>query len=341
MRPIKEVMMVRILLLTIPLLFSPSLMATIKVVTSLPIYAYIATQIGGEKVKAEAIALPNQDPHFIRPKPSYALKIRGADLFVTTGLDLELWVPTLLDKAGKRELMEGEAGYVAAWEGIELFEKPLSYSRAGGDIHIMGNPHIYVGPDNIIKIAHNIAKGLMRVDPENRDYYQKNAEAFRNHLLVKIFGKDLIEKEDPEQLLAHYHQGKIYAYLKSHGLEGLMGGWIKKAYPLYGKEIITYHKLWVYFTKPIGLKVVGYVEPKPGIPPSLKHLASLQRLMKEHKIKTILTADYYDVGTLKRVAKKTGSTIITVSTLPNKEFPTFESLYEHWLKRLLQHLGEP
>ena len=130
--------------------------AQIKVVTSLTTYGAIAREIVGDQGTVTSIAQGDEDPHFVQPKPSFVSLLRDADLFVTTGLDLELWVPTLLDRAGNRKIMEGGPGYVAAYTGITLLEVPTSLSRAGGDIHAEGNPHIHTDPVNGIIIARNV-----------------------------------------------------------------------------------------------------------------------------------------------------------------------------------------
>jgi len=114
----------------------------VRVVATLPVYADLVEKIGGTQVDVSAIAAPNEDAHFVRPKPSFALSVRRADLFITTGLDLELWAPTVLDRAGNRDVSEGGNGYVTAYTGIELLDVPAAADRSGGDVHIFGNPHV-------------------------------------------------------------------------------------------------------------------------------------------------------------------------------------------------------
>ncbi|MCH8813346.1 MAG: zinc ABC transporter substrate-binding protein, partial [Gemmatimonadetes bacterium] len=112
----------------------------VRVVATLPVYADLAEKIGGAEVDVSAIASPNEDAHFVRPKPSFALSIRRADLFITTGLDLELWAPIVLDRAGNADVSEGGRGYVTAYTGIELLDIPVSADRSGGDVDSFGNP---------------------------------------------------------------------------------------------------------------------------------------------------------------------------------------------------------
>ena len=127
--------------------------APLRVVTSLTTYGAIAREIVGDRGTVTSIAQGNEDPHFVQPKPSFVAVLRNADLFVTTGMDLELWVPALLDRAGNRNILEGGPGYVPAYKGINLLEIPTSLSRSQGDIHVDGNPHIHTDPLNGIIIA--------------------------------------------------------------------------------------------------------------------------------------------------------------------------------------------
>jgi ABC-type Zn uptake system ZnuABC Zn-binding protein ZnuA len=130
----------------------------LKIVTSLTTYGTIAREIAGDRGTVTSIAQGDEDPHFVQPKPSFVAVLRNADLFVTTGLDLELWVPALLDRAGNRKVSEGGPGYVTAYTGIQLLEVPASLSRSEGDIHVDGNPHIHTDPLNGIIIAAGISR---------------------------------------------------------------------------------------------------------------------------------------------------------------------------------------
>ena len=124
----------------------------VRVVATLPVYADLVEKIGGTQVDVSAIAAPNEDAHFVRPKPSFALSVRRADLFITTGLDLELWAPTVLDRAGNRDVSEGGNGYVTAYTGIELLDVPAAADRSGGDVHIFGNPHVTTDPLRALQV---------------------------------------------------------------------------------------------------------------------------------------------------------------------------------------------
>ena len=142
----------------------------VKVVTSLTTYAAIAKEIVGDRGKVSSIAVGDENPHYVQPKPSFVPTLAQADLLGTTGLDLELWVPALLDKANNSKITDGSAGYVAAYQGLNLLDIPANLSRSQGDIHVYGNPHIWTDPLNAVLIARNILRGLKRVAPQAGDH---------------------------------------------------------------------------------------------------------------------------------------------------------------------------
>ncbi|MEJ2189626.1 MAG: metal ABC transporter substrate-binding protein [Acidobacteriota bacterium] len=191
--------------------------ATVKVVTTLPDYAAIARDIGGDRVEVQAIVAGNADAHFIKPKPSYALMLRDADLFVSTGLDLELWAPVLVNKSGNKKIVDGAPGYVAAAHGINLLQKPASLDRSGGDIHVYGNPHIQTSPLNAIVIARNIATGLCKVDPEGCPAYEEGVAAFTDRVERRLYGDGLLEVIDADILNQLTASGRLVPFLEEHG----------------------------------------------------------------------------------------------------------------------------
>src|SRR5437899_6524520 len=167
--------------------------APVKVVTSLTTYGAIATEIVGDRGRVSSIAVGDENPHYVQPKPSFVPTLAQADVFVTTGLDLELWVPALLDKANNPKITEGGPGYVAAYQGINLLDVPTSFSRAQGDIHVYGNPHIWTGPLNAVQIARNVLTGLKRVSPENADYFTQREKDFEDRMYRALFGDELVK----------------------------------------------------------------------------------------------------------------------------------------------------
>jgi zinc/manganese transport system substrate-binding protein len=320
------------------------------VVTTLTDYAWAAEEIGGGRLEVHAIAAGNQDAHFVRPRPSYSALMRKADLFVTTGLDLELWVPALLDTAGNRQILEGSPGFVAAWSGVPLKDVPASLSRTEGDVHAYGNPHLHPSPLNMIEISRNILAGLLRVDPTWAEEYRTNTADLVDSLYRRTYGDELVDLLGGETLANLSRNGKLWDFLEKREfprgsgrtLIDRLGGWLGKAAPLRGRKIITYHKNWIYFTDLLDLKVRGFIEPKPGIPPTPRHVERILRLIKDEDIQVILCASYFDPGKPEAIARKSGAraVIVPLSTGGGMETSTYDLLIDHWIDSLLAGFEE-
>lgn len=252
---------------------------TIKVVTTTTDLKSITELIGGNKVSVSSIATGYQNPHFVDPKPSYIISLSNADMFVTVGLDLETgWSPQLLTSSRNNKIQKGSDGYVDASVGVTLYQVPSSLNRAEGDIHIFGNPHYWLDPMNGKVIARNIANGLERIDPSNKAIYEANLQAFYTKLDVKM-------KE-----------------------------WQMKMAPYKGTKIIAYHNEWVYFETRFGLKIVDFMEPKPGIPPSPSQMVKVINEIKSNGIKVIISSPYFTTSSSDVVVKQTGAKELTLAT---------------------------
>ena len=320
--------------------------ARIKVIATTTTYANMAEEIGGDKVSVFSIASADQDVHFVRPKPSFAPKLADADLLLTTGMDLELWLPSLIDKAGNAKIREGQVGYVAVADGITKLEIPETADRSSGGVHIYGNPHIVTGPLNIRKVAHNVAIGLVKVDPNNKAYYEARLSDFRARLDEALFGKDLIKMVGASTLLRLAQSGKLIPFLQSKKIRGkpmisLLGGWMKKALPLHGKKIVTYHKNWIYFVRTFGLQIVGEVEPKPAIPPSPKHVEKIINLMRSLDVRVVLAANYFDESKVNRICSAVNARSVIVPLCVGGAAGTedYFKLVDLWLDGLLDAYG--
>jgi len=314
----------------------------LRVVATLPDYADFARVIGGDRVAVEAIVRGDQDAHFIRPKPSFVEMVARADVLVTTGLDLEMWLPTVIDKCGNTHVRSGQPGYVAVSEGINLLEKPTKLSRAEGGVHIYGNPHLTCSPVNMKRVARNIATGLIRNDPEGEAYYRANLERLLARIDERLFGKELPELLGAETLCRMAHNGTLVPFLQKHKLKGkpladYAGGWLKAMRPLWGTALVSYHKNWVYFLKLFDLEEAGTVEPKPGISPSPKHVSELVTMMKERHIRIILAANYFDEQKIRMVASRVGAEPVIVPLYGGgaPEATDYFALVDLWIDRLL------
>ncbi|KPJ48892.1 hypothetical protein AMJ40_06685 [candidate division TA06 bacterium DG_26] len=318
----------------------------LKVVTTFSDYASITQEIGGEKVTVEHLSYGDQDPHFVPPKPSLALKLKDADLFVTTGLDLEMWATTLLDKARNKKIMDGAVGYVTVYTGIELLQKPTTaLSRTEGDIHIYGNPHIQTSPLNWKTISENILIGLKKVDPENAAYYEERQKAFADKVDRAMFGDDLVDLLGGQTLTQLLQGGTLFDFLErefeGEVLVNRLGGWLEEALPFRGKKVIAYHKNWAYFVRDFGLEVIDYIEPKPGIPPSARHVKEVVEKIKAQGIELMLVATYFEKNSPRMIEQRTGIKAvflpISVGGVPEAS-DNFE-LVDYWIAHIKEGFG--
>ena len=316
--------------------------APVRVVTTLPVYASMARAIGGNQVEVVSIADPNEDSHFVRPKPSYALELRRADMFVTTGLDLELWVPALLDKAGNSDVMEGARGYVTAYTGIELLDVPDAADRSQGDVHIYGNPHLHTDPLRALQVARNITTGLKRVAPDRADAFDRGLATYRTETYERLFGSRLVDLLEGETLERLALNGNLLSFLRSNEYEGTpliesLGGWLRQAMPIRGRDMICYHVNWSYLEDRFGVECAAYVEVKPGISPTPRHVARLIDMMRSQDLPVVLAANYFDPGRVENVARRGNAqaVIVPMQTNPRAGIESYFELVDVWITELV------
>ena len=277
----------------------------LKVVTTIPDLKSIAEFIGGDRVDAFSIATGYQNPHFVDPKPSYILKLSKADVFITVGLDLEIgWVPALLNSARNQKIQKGGEGYVDASTNIPLLQIPSSVNRGEGDIHIFGNPHYWLDPLNGKIIAQTITNTLSRLDPEHQVQFQSNLKKFNETADVKI-------KE-----------------------------WETKLSRFKNTKVIAYHNEWPYFEQRFGLKIVDFLEPKPGIPPTPSQLAKIINVMKREQIKIIINSPYFTAESAELVARNSGGKVVTLATSvgATQAIKTYFDLFDYNVNQLVSAL---
>jgi len=288
----------KILLCVLVLMMSAgSAFAKLRVVTTLDDFGSLADAIGGDKVETVALAKGYQDPHFLDAKPSFILRLSRADLLIVAGLDLEIgYLPPLIDQSRNNAIHPGNRGYLDASVGCDILQRPtLQVTRALGDVHPYGNPHYWLDPENGRVIARAIAAKLSEFDPSNASAYAANLASFE---------AKLTQKE---------------------------GEWKAKMAPYTGTKIITFHNSWPNFEKFFGLKVMGHVEPKPGIPPSPTHTLEIINLIMSEKIPLILVEPYFDLKTPKYISGKTGA--VTLVFYPSvggtPEIKDYFSLFDY------------
>lgn len=316
------------------------------IVATLPTYGAIAREVAGERAEVASVARGDEDPHFVHPRPSYAAMIRRADLFITTGLDLELWVPGLLDRANNPRVVEGAPGHVVAYAGVRLLQVPENVSRAGGDVHVYGNPHIHTDPVNAIQIGRNIVDGLQRVDPENAETYRRNLADFEQRVMRRLVGDSLVEMLGVETLFELARSGRFWGFVgertfQGRPLEEYLGGWLAEAAPFRDKRVVCYHKNWAYFSARFRVECAMYVEPKPGIPATPGHVRNVMDFIRREHIPVLFAANYFSRSQVERVASRTGAVAIMVPEHVDGDegVDDYFSLIDNWVSRLAAAFG--
>lgn len=313
----------------------------LSVIATLPTYAAIARELVGDLATVEAIARGDEDPHFVNPRPSFAARVQRADLFVVTGLDLELWVPAILDRANNSAVDQGGMGHVVAFSHIKLLDVPEGVSRAGGDVHVFGNPHIHTDPINGIIIARNIVDGLKRVDQKNAAAYETKLADFEARVMERLFGRQLVELLGAETIFPLARTYQLWTFLQSQTYQGkplteYVGGWLAQGSAFRGQHMVCYHKNWAYFSARFGIDCAMYVEPKPGIPPSPSHVRAVIDFIEAEHIPVLFAANYFSRNQVERVASSAGIKAIVVPEHVEGEagIDDYFTLVDTWVSRL-------
>lgn len=313
----------------------------ITVVTSLSTYAAIAREIVGDRGDVTAIGRGDENPHFVQPRPSFALRLQQADVFVATGLDLELWVPALLDRANNAAVREGGPGYVTAAAGVGLLGVTSSVSRSQGDIHAFGNPHIWADPINGIVIGRNILRGLQRASPTDAAQMERRYMAWRERVLQALVGEEIVRLLGADAVFDLAVKGNLWSFIQNQSFEGRpladrLGGWLKEGQAFRGRDMVCYHKEWDYFSRRFDVRCAAFVEPKPGIPPTPGHVAELMRMIRGAGIPVVFSANFYDQSHVRRIAERTGAAAVVVPAnaagAPGTD--TYIDLVSTWVREL-------
>ncbi|MGZ3687171.1 MAG: metal ABC transporter substrate-binding protein [Bdellovibrionota bacterium] len=281
--------------------------AKIQVVTTLPSFADIASQIGGDEVAVKSLTRGTQDPHFVDAKPDLILYLHRADLLIHAGLGLEDgWLPPLQTGSRNDKIQTGSDGNLNVSTLIPLKEVPKGpLDRAQGDVHPGGNPHFMLDPHNGVLLAEALAARFAKMDPSKADDFERRAA---------IFKREIAERAPK---------------------------WKKELAWLQGQPIVTYHKSWVYFIDWIGLNEIGTVEPKPGIPPSPEHLVTLINLMRQKNAHLIIMEPFYPKGAAEHVAETTHAKLVVLpaEVFGTPEAKTYFALFDNIVERLKAALG--
>ena len=271
-------MKTRLAVLAVLLAPALPLRAELKVVATTEDLASLAREVGGDRIKVDGMARGYQDPHFVEAKPSFIFTLAKADLLIAVGRELEIgWLPPLVTQSRNAKIQPGAAGYLDASLTARILEIPQGQvTRAMGDVHPSGNPHYWLDPGNGRRIAQAIQKKLSELVPAEAAYFaQRYAD----------FDRRLTEAEKR---------------------------WDAAMAPFKGMKIVTYHRSWANFVDRFKLDVIGYVEPKPGVPPSPQHTIDLMGEIKRQGVKVLLVEPYFDSKTPNAIGRETGAHVLTM-----------------------------
>jgi zinc/manganese transport system substrate-binding protein len=276
----------------------------LTVITTTEDLASIGREIGGDHISIEALARGYQDPHFVEAKPSFILKLQKADVLVAVGRELEIgWLPPLIQQSRNSKIQPGSPGYLDASLAATILEIPTgAITRAMGDVHPLGNPHYWMDPENGKRIGKEIADKLSEIRPNDRAYFQQRLADFAARV-------DAAEKR-----------------------------WLAQMAPYKGTKVVTYHRSFPNFAERFGLDIVGYVEPKPGIPPTPQHTLDLINEMKRQNVKIILVEPYFDLKTPNAIGRDTGAQVLVMppSVGGTKEVTDYFKLFDYDINLLIE-----
>ena len=280
----------------------------LNVVTSTQDLAAIAGEVGGDRISVESIARGYQDPHFVEAKPSFILRMQKADLLIVVGRELEIgWLPPLITQSRNSKVQPGGAGYLDASMNARILDLPTGQvTRAMGDVHPLGNPHYWLDPENGKSIAKSIAAKLSELRPNDRAVFEQRLADFTARL-------DAAEKR-----------------------------WLAQLAPYKGVKVVTYHSSYPNFAERFGLDVIGFVEPRPGIPPTPQHTLDLIGEMKRQNVKVVMVEPYFDLKTPNAIGRDTGAQVIVLppSVGGVKEITDYFKLFDYDINLLTNALKQ-
>jgi ABC-type Zn uptake system ZnuABC Zn-binding protein ZnuA len=285
----------------------------LKVCATVPDLGDLARTIGGDRVSVTVFVKGTEDPHFLEAKPSFIKAASEADVLVFVGMELEMgWVPPILANCRNDRIQPGAPGSIDVSTVITPLELPSGpVDRSMGDVHSAGNPHYLTDPLNGLKAARLIADRLGALRPADRAGFDARYSAFKDKLCAALVGETLARKYDAEKLAVLFERGKLRSFLDGQGDGASLGGWLGQ---LTGNvAAVADHNLWPYFARRFGITIVGYMEPKPGVAPTTKHLGQIVEQMKRDHVKLVLTSPYFDPRHGAFVAKETGARVVPLA----------------------------
>lgn len=276
--------------------------AALEVFASVPEWAALAQEIGGDKVRVFAATTGLQDPHRIEARPSLIARARRAGLVVATGADLEAgWLPLVLRESGNPQVQPGMPGYFEAAGQVRMLEVPARLDRADGDVHAAGNPHVQTDPRNFLRIGEALAARMAQLDPADAAAYEAGWRRFAERWRAQV------------------------------------ARWEKAAAPLRGVPVVVQHKSFVYLFDWLGMREVATLEPKPGIEASAAHIARVVAQSAQAKPRMVLRAAYDSPRAFEGYAQQTGvpAVVLPFTVGGSEQAKDLDGLFEDTIRRLL------
>ena len=308
------------LLSIISLAFSLHAAEPLRVCATIPDLGDLVRAVGGEEVAVTVFARGSDDPHFVDPSPGFAKALARADLVVSVGLVLEMsWLSVVVTQSRNPRLAVGRPGWFESSSAIRplgVVERPVddghghAHGRAGGDVHSAGNPHFLSDPVCGVQVAKALAVRLGQLAPERAAIFLAQQRAFALLVAKRLLG---------EALVARAGETAVVSALERDDLAGVIGdgadlaGWLGLLKPVQGSPVVADHDLWPYFSRRFGLTVAAFLEPKPGIPASTRHLAKVVELMRARGVRAILTVPYADPRHATFVSQQTGLPVVMLA----------------------------
>lgn len=289
----------------------------IRIVATTTDLADIARQVAGDAAEVSSITTGREDPHTLTAKPSFIVRARDADVWIRIGMELEIgWEPVILRESRNERIRVGAPHHIDAALNVMRLEVPTQrVTRDLGDVHPEGNPHYWLDPLNGRLVAGTIAERLSALYPEKKEGFTKNLCAFERALDEHMFGTAWVEACGGDALWKALLDKRLDTFAAEKDAVGKAGGWYAAMRPHQGKTIVTYHRSWSYLAERFGLKADIQLEPKPGIPPSAKHLAEVVEDVGSRGAKAILQEPFYSQKAADFVASKTGAKVVVAPTM--------------------------
>ncbi len=280
----------------------------LRVVATVPDLGSLAQHVGGDRIALSVLARSGDDPHFVEARPSFVRVLAQAEALIYVGVELEIgWLPPVQLQAGNARLRLGAPGNIDASAAVDLIKPDQPRDRSHGDVHAGGNPHYLSDPIAGWLVARRLRDRFSALRPDDTDVFAANFTRFSDQLARRLAGDALVDALGAETVLSRSQAGTLTADLPAP-----IGGWLARMADQHGQRVVVDHDQWPYFGRRYGLVMAGFIEERPGVPPSARHLIALAQWMQAEDIRILLSSPVYDRRPLDRVAAAAGARVIVL-----------------------------